>query len=84
MQMDVGPLFGLWFCSRSLSASPCGRCISGIVIFVIVYGRMIEIYLVTVGLAPIPMATMRATTMRSGMGQNYLRMPVCTGLPGVF
>lgn len=42
-----------------------------ICIFIIVFGRMIEIYLVT-SLAPIPMATM--TNREWGqMGQNYLR-----------
>lgn len=40
-------------------------------IFVIVYGRMIEIYLVT-SIAPIPMATM-ANREWGQMGQNYLR-----------
>ena len=42
-----------------------------ICIFIITYGRMIEIYLVT-SVAPIPMATM--TNREWGqMGQNYLR-----------
>lgn len=42
-----------------------------ICIFIITYGRMIEIYLVT-SIAPIPMATM--TNREWGqMGQNYLR-----------
>ena len=52
--MDVGPLFGLWF--QSLFAGICTWALS-ICIFIIIYGRMIEIYLVT-SLAPIPMATM--------------------------
>ena len=42
-----------------------------ICIFVIVYGRMIEIYLVT-SIAPIPMATM-VNREWGQMGQNYLR-----------
>ena len=42
-----------------------------ICIFVIVYGRMIEIYLVT-SIAPIPMATMMNREWGQ-MGQNYLR-----------
>ena len=42
-----------------------------ICIFVIVYGRMIEVYLVT-SIAPIPMATM-GNREWSSMGQNYLR-----------
>ena len=40
-------------------------------IFIITYGRMIEIYLVT-SVAPIPMATM-ANREWGQMGQNYLR-----------
>jgi hypothetical protein len=42
-----------------------------ICVFIVIYGRMIEIYLVT-SIAPIPMATM--TNREWGqMGQNYLR-----------
>ena len=42
-----------------------------IIIFVIVYGRMIEIYCM-VSLAPIPMATW-GNHEQSHMGQNYLK-----------
>lgn len=42
-----------------------------ICIFIIVYGRMVEIYLVT-SVAPIPMATMLNREWGQ-MGQNYLR-----------
>ena len=52
--MEVGPLFGLWF--QSLFAGICTWALT-ICIFIVIYGRMIEIYLVT-SLAPIPMATM--------------------------
>ena len=45
--------------------------ILSIVIFVIVYGRMIEIYMIT-SVAPIPMATM-VNREWGQMGQNYLR-----------
>ena len=38
---------------------------------IIIYGRMIEIYLVT-SVAPIPMATMMGKEW-GGMGQNYLK-----------
>lgn len=68
MAMDIGPLFGLWF--QSLFAGITMWALT-ICIFIVTYGRMIEIYLVT-SVAPIPMATM---TSREGgqMGQNYLR-----------
>lgn len=68
MEMDIGPLFGLWF--QSLFVGICTWALT-ICIFIITYGRMIEIYLVT-SVAPIPMATM--VSKESGnMGQNYLR-----------
>ena len=68
MEMDVGPLFGLWFQSLFVGITMWALTIC---IFIIVYGRMIEIYLVT-SIAPIPMATM--ISKESGnMGQNYLR-----------
>lgn len=53
MQMEVGPLFGLFLQSFFIGIT---MRILSIVIFVIVYGRMIEIYCM-VSLAPIPMAT---------------------------
>lgn len=68
MEMDIGPLFGLWF--QSLFVGICTWALT-ICIFIITYGRMIEIYLV-ISVAPIPMATM--VSKESGnMGQNYLR-----------
>lgn len=68
MEMDIGPLFGLWFQSSLMSiiAWVLSICIS-----IIVYGRMIEIYMVT-SVAPIPMATM-VNREWGQMGQNYLR-----------
>ena len=68
MAMDVGPLLGLWF--QSLFVSVCTWAIT-ICIFIVIYGRMIEVYLVT-SVAPIPMATM-ANREWGQMGQNYLR-----------
>lgn len=68
MEMDIGPLIGLWF--QSLFVGICTWALT-ICIFIITYGRMIEIYLVT-SVAPVPMATM--VSKESGnMGQNYLR-----------
>ena len=68
MEMEVGPLFGLWFQSMLMGMVSWALTIC---IFVIVYGRMIEIYLVT-SIAPIPMATMMNREWGQ-MGQNYLR-----------
>ena len=66
--MDIGPLFGLWFQSLFVGIT---MWVLTICIFIITYGRMIEIYLVT-SVAPIPMATM-VNRESSNMGQNYLR-----------
>ena len=41
MEMDIGPLFGLWF--QSLFVGICTWALT-ICIFIITYGRMIEIY----------------------------------------
>ena len=68
MELDVGPLLGLWF--QSLFVGICTWAIT-ICIFIVIYGRMIEVYLVT-SVAPIPMATM-ANREWGQMGQNYLR-----------
>lgn len=56
--------------------------IMGIVIMVILYGRMIEIYL-TCSIAPIPLATMTHKEWGQ-MGQNYLRGLFALGFQGFF
>ena len=66
--MELGPLFGLWF--QSLFIGFTMQALS-ICIFLVIYGRMIEIYLVT-SVGPIPMATM-VNREWGGLGQNYLR-----------
>lgn len=68
MEMDIGPLFGLWFQSSLMGII---AWVLSICIFIIVYGRMIEIYMVT-SVAPIPMATM-VNREWGQIGQNYLR-----------
>ena len=68
MEMEIGPLFSLWF--QSLLVGIISWVLT-ICIFVIVYGRMIEIYLVT-SIEPIPLATM-SNREWGQMGQNYLR-----------
>ena len=67
-EMEIGPLFGLWFQSMLIGLI---SWILTICIFIVVFGRMIEIYLVT-SVAPIPLATM-ANREWGHMGQNYLR-----------
>ena len=77
MEMDIGPLFGLWFQSIFVGITMWALTIC---IFIIVYGRMIEIYLAT-SIAPIPMATMM-NRESGGMGQNYLRSLFALGFQG--
>ena len=68
MAMELSSLIGLWF--RSMIVGVTMHILS-IIIMLICFGRMIEIYLVT-SVAPIPMATMMNHEW-SQMGQNYLR-----------
>ena len=77
MQMDVGPLFGLFLQSFFIGIT---MRILSIVIFVIVYGRMIEIYMM-VSLAPVPMATW-GNHEQYHVGQNYLRSLFALGFQG--
>ena len=74
VEMDIGPLFGLWFQSMFVGITMWALTIC---IFIVIYGRMIEIYLVT-SVAPIPMATMLGKEWGS-MGQNYLRSLLALG-----
>ena len=66
--MEVGELLGLWFQSMFVGLT---MNILSICIFLVVYGRMIEIYLIT-SVGPIPMATM-VNREWGQTGQNYLR-----------
>ena len=74
MEMDLGPLLGLWVQSLAIGFTMWALYIC---IFIVIYGRMIEIYLVT-SVAPIPMATMMGKEW-GGMGQNYLRSLIALG-----
>ena len=67
-EMDIGPLLGLWVQSLVVGITMWALTIC---IFIITYGRMLEIYLVT-SVAPIPMAAMLGKEW-GGMGQNYLK-----------
>ena len=72
--MSVGGLLGLWFQTLVVGLT---MNILAICIFLVTYGRMIEIYVVT-SLGPIPLATMGNSEWR-GMGQNYLKSLLALG-----
>ena len=84
--MGAFELFGVWL---EIFVVKFGLSIMSKIIFVIVYGRMIEIYLM-VSLAPIPMSTF-GNKEQSMIGQNYLRslfalgflIMVCVGIYAV-
>ena len=73
-EMDLGPLLGLWLQSTLIGITMHALSIC---IFVIIYGRMIEIYLMT-SMGAIPFATM-VNREWGGMGQNYLRAMFALG-----
>ena len=75
--MDLGPLLGLYL--QTFVVQVTMLALSAI-IFVIVYGRMVEIYLM-VSLAPIPFATF-GNHDQSHTGQNYLRSLFALGFQG--
>ena len=75
--MELGPLLGLWVQSMFIGLTMWALTIC---IFIITFGRMIEIYLVT-SVAPIPMAAMLGREF-GGMGQNYLRSLFALGFQG--
>ena len=73
--MELGELFGIWM--QSFLVGICMHVLT-ICIFLISFGRMIEIYVVT-SVAPIPMATMM-NRESTHMGQNYLKSLGALGL----
>ena len=75
--MEIGPLLGLWLQTIILGFTM--KAI-GIVIFIIVYGRMLEIYMLS-SLAPIPMATVVNREI-GGMGHNYFKSLLAVGFQG--
>lgn len=77
MEMDIGPLFGLFLQSFIVQFTMSAL---SIIILIIVYGRVIEIYLMT-SLAPIPFSTF-ANREQSQIGQNYLRSLFALGFQG--
>jgi len=76
-EMEVGPLLGLWFQSLLVGIT---MWVLTICIFLITFGRMIEIYCVT-SIAPIPMASMMGREW-GGIGQNYLKSLMALGFQG--
>ena len=72
--MSVGGLLGLWFQTLVVGLT---MNILAICIFLVTYGRMIEIYVVT-SLGPIPLATM-GNSEWGCMGQNYLKSLLALG-----
>ena len=76
--MDIGPLLGLWLQSFVIQIVVVAI---NIVVFVIVYGRMLEIYLLS-SLAPIPFATLSNREFGS-MGQNYFKSLCAVGFQGL-
>ena len=75
--MDIGPLLSIFL--QSFVVQFLIYILSAL-IFVIVYARMIEIYLM-VSLAPIPFATF-GNKEQSHIGQNYLRSLFALGFQG--
>ena len=76
--MELGPLLGLWLQSFIVQITAVAL---NIVIFVVVVGRMIEIYMLT-SLAPLPMATVVNRELGS-MGHNYFRALLAVGFQGL-
>ena len=72
--MELGPLLGIFLQSFFVQFTMTAL---NIVVFVIVYGRMIEIYLIT-SLAPIPFATI-ANRESGHMGHNYFKFLFAVG-----
>ena len=71
---SIGALLGLWF--QSIFVGLCAHILT-IAIILVIYGRMIEIYLVT-SIGPIPFATM-VNREWGHTGQNYLRSLLVLG-----
>ena len=76
--MGVGALIGLFLETFILKLM---MMILSALVFVIIYARMIEIYLMT-SLAPIPLATL-GNREQAQIGQNYLRSLFALGFQGL-
>ena len=76
--MELGSLLGLWLQSSVIGLTTWAL---NIIIFVIMYGRMLEIYMLT-SLAPIPISTL-ANRELGGTGQNYIKSLFAVGFQGL-
>ena len=76
--MGLGELLGLFMQSMLIGFTMTAL---NIIIFVLVYGRMLEIYMLT-SLAPIPVATLSNREVGQ-MGQNYLKSLFAVGFQGL-
>lgn len=76
-EMEVGALLGLFL--ETFILKLLIKILSALV-FVIIYARMIEIYLMT-SLAPVPLATL-GNREQSQIGQNYIRSLFALGFQG--
>lgn len=76
-EMELGILIGLWLQSFFINFT---MHILSICIFIVIYGRIIEVYLMT-SLGPIPFSTM-ANREWGIMGQNYIRALFAIGFQG--
>ena len=72
MEMELGELLGMWFQSLLVGVTMSALTVC---IFIIVYGRIVEIYLVT-SVAPIPMATMTNHEWGQMAGQQHLKSDI--------
>ena len=75
--MEIGELLGLFF---EVQVVRLGMLIMSVVIMIIVWGRMLEIYLV-VSVAPIPLSTM-VNREWGQLGNNYLKSLFALGFQG--
>ena len=76
--MSLGSLVGLFMQSMLIHSTMWAL---NIIIFVLVYGRMLEIYMLT-SLAPIPVATL-SNRETGQMGQNYIKSLFAVGFQGL-
>ena len=76
--LELGPLLGLFMQSLLIGLT---MEIMGIIIFALVYGRILEIYMLT-SLAPIPVATL-SNRETGQMGQNYIKSLFAVGFQGL-
>jgi hypothetical protein len=75
--MGIGELMGVWLQIQLIGLA---MFIMSIVIFIVVVGRMLEIYL-TVSVAPIPLSTM-VNREWSSVGNNYLKALLAVAFQG--